>query len=237
MRTWLAAMLFVSLLGVFPVAMVHAQSEAPSSGQPTGQSSSASTKPEAEDTNEQFRHAGPVQALGHAMGMSTEVTAQIFEDINSAILIFVIGFFLIKALPKAFSSRSETIQKQLVDARSATEQANQRLSAVEARLAKLGDDIAAIRQQTEQDMVEDEKRIKQSLEDERQRIVKAAEQEIASAGATAQRDLKRFAAELSIDRATKQIKLTAESDKALVERFGKDLAQHLTPQFTQGERN
>jgi F-type H+-transporting ATPase subunit b len=166
-----------------------------------------------------------VQSLGKMMGMSTETTAQIFEDLNSAILILVIAYFLFKAVPKAFRNRTETIQKQLVDARSATEEANQRLSEVEARLARLGEDIEAIRQQTERDLVEDEKRIKQSLHDEKQRIVKSVEQEIQSAGASAQRQLKQFAADLAIDRAVKRIQLTAESDKAMVARFGDELAQ------------
>ena len=82
-----------------------------------------------------------------------------------------------------------------------TETANERLRQVEAKLAKIGEDIEAIRQQTERDMVQDEKRIKQALEDERQRIVQSAEQEIESAGAAAKRDLKRFAAELAVDNA------------------------------------
>jgi len=202
------------------------------------QAASASTpdahghKEDSEDTSE-FRHAASVQMLARLLGIGTETAARIFEVINSGILIFTILFFLVKIVPKAIRSRTANIQKKLVEAREETETANKRLSEVEAKLAKIGEDIEAIRQQTERDMVQDEKRIKQALEDERQRIVQSAEQEIESAGAAAKRELKRFAAELAVDNAAKRIQLSYDSDKALVERFGKDL----TSQFGKGGQN
>jgi F-type H+-transporting ATPase subunit b len=183
--------------------------------------------------NSEFRHAPKVRWIARIFHLDTETAAQIFEDINSGVLILVILFFAVKLLSKAIRNRNAAIQKQLIEARTATEMAHERLTAVEAKLARLGEDIDSIRHQTERDALEDEKRIKQSLEDERVRIVKSAEQEIESAGAAAQRQLKRFAAGLAIDRAAARIQLTAESDKAIIERFGKDLAGR----FGQGERN
>jgi F-type H+-transporting ATPase subunit b len=198
---------------------VHGQKEDPSKQDP-------------EDIN-QFRHAPSVKLFARLLGISTETAAQIFEVINSGILILAILFFLAKVVPKAIRNRAANIQQKLIEAREATETASQRLSAVEAKLARIGEDIEAIRRQTDRDMVEDEKRIKQSLEDERQRIVKSAEQEIESAGAAAKRELKRFAAELAVDNAARRIQLTFESDKALVERFGQDL----TSRFGKGGQN
>ena len=189
-------------------------------------------KEDSEDINE-FRHAASVQMLARVLGIRTETAAWIFEIINSGILIFMILFFVIKIVPKAIRSRTANIQKRLDEARLETKTANERLGEVEAKLARIGEDIEAIRQQTDRDMVQDEKRIKQALEDERQRIVQSAEQEIESAGAAAKRELKRFAAELAVDNAAKRIQLTYDSDKALVERFGKDL----TSQFGKGGQN
>jgi len=211
-------------------ARAHAQESAPS---PTGAKASPVEKPDAPTDNDEFRHAPVVKSMAGMAHVSTETAAQIFEDANSLILIGLILYFLLKVVPKAFASRSETIQRQLAEARAATEAANQRLAAVEAKLGTLGEEIDKIRRQTEADLIEDEKRIKQSLEDERVRIVKAAEQEIDSAGAAAQRDLKRFAANLAIDKAVQRLQLTADSDKAIVERFGKDLLG----QFGNGGRN
>jgi F-type H+-transporting ATPase subunit b len=230
-RTWLTILFLTACLGWLGGAVAHAQNEA-AAPQAAAKSSAPEQKQDSEETNE-FRHAPIVQTLAHALGIKTETGAQIFEVINSGILIFVILFFLARIVPKAIRNRTANIQKKLIEARQATEMANERLSSVEAKLARIGEDIEAIRKQTERDMVEDEKRIKQSLEDERQRIVQAAEQEIESAGAAAKRELKRFAAELAVDSAAKRIQLTYESDKALVERFGKDL----TREFGKGGRN
>jgi F-type H+-transporting ATPase subunit b len=216
--------------------MSYAQSDA-APAQPASQYATSDTatkvKPGAEVENNEFRHARAVRAIASSLHVSTETAAQIFEDGNSAILVALILFVAIKVLRKALKERTATIQKQLIDARSATEIANERLAAVEAKLATLGKDIDAIRQQTERDILEDEKRIKQTLDEEKDRIVKAAEQEIDSAGAAAQRELKRFAAELAIDRATAGVQLNAASDKTIVARFGRDLVG----QFGKGERN
>jgi F-type H+-transporting ATPase subunit b len=230
-RTGLASLfLGLALLGA---AFAHAQQNAPGNISPTGAPTSPVEKPDAPNDNDEFRHTPIVKSMAGMAHVSTETAAQVFEDLNSLILIGLILYFLLKVVPKAFSSRSETIQQQLTEARSATEAANQRLAAVEAKLATLGEDIDKIRRQTEADLLEDEKRIKQSLEDERVRIVKSAEQEIDSASAAAQRDLKRFAANLAIDKAVQRIQLTAESDRAIVERFSKDIIS----QFGNGGRN
>jgi F-type H+-transporting ATPase subunit b len=210
--------------------LAHAQSDsAPASASTAGQQE---PKGDSEEIN-QFRHAPIVQTLAHTFGIDVETAARLFEIVNSAILIFVILFFVIKILPKAIRSRNANIQKKLDEARLETKAANERLGEVEAKLAKIGSEIDAIRQQTERDLVGDEKRIKQALEDERQRIVQSAEQEIESAGAAAKRDLKRFAAELAINSAARRIQVTADSDKAMIERFGRDLIN----EFSKGGRS
>ncbi len=174
-----------------------------------------------------------MQAIARVFHVNVETAAVIFEDLNSAILIGIILIFLAKVLPKAFRKRTGGIQKQLVEARTATEEANERLSSVEQRLARLDDEIAAIRRQTEQDSIQDEARIKQSLEDERQRIIQSAEHEIDAAGAAAQRQLKQFAAELAIQRAMDGIHMTPETDRLLIEAFG----QSLSAEAGKGGRN
>ena len=179
--------------------------------------------PETNSEEEGYRHSSTVQAIAKALHTNTETAAKIFEDFNSAVIIIAILWFLVKVLPKAFGKRSETIQKALVEARLATEDANKRLSAVEARLAKLDSEIDAIRKQAEHDSIEDEKRIKASLEEERKRIIESAEQEIEAFGSAAQRDLKRFAADLAVDRALQRIHLGADADRILVKNFAADL--------------
>lgn len=184
--------------------------------------------PETSSQMEAFRHAAPVQSLARHIGLSTETTARIIEDINSGILIAAILWFLFRFVPKAFRKRNEGLQKRLLDARLAAAEANQRLAVVEERLSKLGVEIEAIREQTERDMANDEKRIQESLEAERQRIIASAEQEIEAAGAAAQRDLRKFAAQLAVNRVRQEIRIGVEDDRALIRAFGESL---------NGERN
>jgi len=180
-------------------------------------------EPETTSEEEQYRHSPTVQAIAHFAHVKTETAAQIFEDLNSGVLLLCIGWVLWKYLPKVFRSRSETLQKELVSARLATDDANRRLAEVEARLLRLDSEIGAIRQQVEKESVEDEKRIHATLETEKERIVASAEQEIDAAQAAAQRELKKFAADLAIDHAMRRIQLSNDTDRALVREFGKSL--------------
>jgi F-type H+-transporting ATPase subunit b len=183
--------------------------------------------PESNSEEQQYRHSATVEWLAKIMHVNTETAAKIFEDFNSGVLIFFILYFLVPYLLKTFRTRTETIQSQIFDARSATEQANSRLSAVEARLSHLDEEVESIRRQAEADTAGDEQRIHQALEEERKRIIESAEHQIDAASAAAQRELKKFAAELAIDRATQGIHLSADADRILVSSFGKNLAGSL----------
>jgi F-type H+-transporting ATPase subunit b len=180
-------------------------------------------EPETHAQLEAFRHSDAVKTIARYMGVSTETAAVIFQDVNSAILIGLILWLIMRTVPKMLRKRNESLQKQLLDARLTASAANQRLAAVEERLSKLGIEIEGIREQTERDGANDEKRIHEALEAERQRIVASAEQEIEAAGATAQRELKKFAAELAVDRARHTIHLGPDGDRVLIRTFGESL--------------
>jgi len=219
---FLHALLLSGLLAV-PAVRLHAQN-APAAAQPAAaRHGEHMDETESNTTVEQYRHSAAVQAIARYAHVKTETAAEIFEDFNSGVLIFAIAYFLWKILPSVFRKRSERLRRDLVTARDATEDANRRLAEVEARLLRLDGEIDAIRRQVEQDSVEDEKRIRAALEAERERIVASAEQEIGAAQAAAQRDLKKFAADLAIDHAMRRIQLSADTDRALVKEFGKSL--------------
>ena len=180
--------------------------------------------PESKSQEEEYLHSPAVQAIARAMHVKTETASNIFLIFNSAIIWSGIIWLLAKVMPKAFRTRSETIGKELANAHAATEEAKRRLNEVEARLARLDSEIDAIRKQALHDSAEDEKRIKASLEEERKRIIESAEQEIESFGLAAQRDLKRVAADLAVERALQRIHLGADADRILVQEFTADLA-------------
>jgi F-type H+-transporting ATPase subunit b len=176
------------------------------------------------DENDAYRKSSSVVWLGSKLGMNADQSATAFEVTNFLLLVFFIGWVVAKLVPKALRTRNETIQKQLVDARTATEEARARLSGVEERLSKLDGEIAAMRAHAEQDSIKDEQRIKASVEEEKKKILASAEQEITAATALAQRQLQQYAAELAVEQAARKLVVTAETDRLLVQSFARRLA-------------
>jgi len=170
-----------------------------------------------------YRMSPAVTKIGGMMGMKPEVAANVFTIFNLVVLFGAIGYGLVKALPKIFRDRSSKIQKNLVDARTATEEASSRLGAVEERLSKLDEQIAAMRTQAEAEGARDEQRIKASVEDEKVKIVAAAEAEIATATALARREIQKYAAELAIEQAARKLVVSEDTDRMLVESFAQRL--------------
>jgi F-type H+-transporting ATPase subunit b len=218
-----------------------AQAQAASEAQPAATAttpSSSNTQPSSEsaeaekaaegDADEEsetdaFRHSPAVKAIAGIVHLPVDTTATIIQFINFGLLAAALLYFLVKVLPTAYRNRKTSIQKALVDARSATQIASERLNTVEQRLSRLDQEIDSIRKQVEQDALNDEARIKAALEEERVRIVDSAGHEIEAAGVAAQRNLKRFAAELALDRATSQLSLDQDTDRKLVSGFAQGL--------------
>jgi F-type H+-transporting ATPase subunit b len=200
---------------------------APAGSGPAAKSAQPADATEQETGEDVYRHSASVKLLGRWLHLDKEAAARLFEYLNFAILAGAILFALLKYLPKTFRAQREEIQHRLAEARTATEQANQRLSAIEQRLSRLDEEIAAIAKQAEKDSFEDEDRIKASIETERQRITEAVSRDIAAASSAAQRDLKRFVAGLAVDRAAQRIALTEEDDRALVQEFSKSLGMQV----------
>ncbi|MBB5342829.1 F-type H+-transporting ATPase subunit b [Edaphobacter lichenicola] len=211
-----------------PLDHMRAQdASAPAAGaerQTASEAQSSEKNQQEEDENDKYLHSATVRALGAKIGLNAEQAATAFTVANFVVLAALVGWFLAKTLPKTFRNRNTSIQKQLVDARTATEDANARLSSVEDRLSKLDGQIAAMRSQSEKDSALDEQRIAASVEEEKQKILAAAEQEITAATALAQRQIQQYAAELAIEQAARKLVVTAETDRLLVQSF----AQRLT---------
>ena len=225
LRLLFPVLVAVTLLGIaLTPAALPAQDAAPAAQtqdkteNPFKAAHQAEKKSDEEMTLE-YRHSATVQWFANLLHIDVETAALSFEYINFAVIVLAIGIPLFKFLPKMLRKRSETLSQELASARKATEDANSRLSAVEAKLAGLDAEIEAIRKQVEVDMREDEARIKASIGEESARIVAAAEQEIQVAAASIQRELKEFAADLAIDGAMSRLTLNADTDRALIAEF------------------
>ena len=222
-RLSLAAVVLAAAL--FSMGPAFAQQPAPASSSDgsfmTAQTASSQNLPAAEQEDETavYKKSPTVRAIGKALHLSPEAASSAFEYFNFVILAGGVLFFVIKLVPKAFRDRQSKIDEQLVEARTATEDANQRLKQVEERLGRLDHEIEELRKRAEQDGVGDEQRVKQSIEDERRKIVASAEQEIAAASATAERGLRKFAAELAMARAIGHLQVSETQDRELVHDF------------------
>jgi F-type H+-transporting ATPase subunit b len=217
----------VAVLLFAPVHYAKAQEPAPTNSGGGRLTSPEAHSPEANkeevDEKEAYLHSPSVRKLGAMIGLNPEQAATAFIVANFLVLAVLLGWFLVKNLPKTFRDRTTTIQKKLVDARTATEEASARLSVVEERLSKLDEQIAAMRAQAEKDTAHDEQRIKASVEEDKQKILAAAEQEIAAATSLAQRQIQQYAAELAIDQAARKLVVSAETDRLLVQNFARRL--------------
>jgi F-type H+-transporting ATPase subunit b len=189
-----------------------------SSAAPAG-SAVAENSTSEEDQQKAFLYSPSVQAVARILHLKLETTVRIFLGINFAVIFLLIAVPLGRYMPRILRKRSQTLGHHLREAREATADAKARLSAVEAKLAGLGEEIAKFRAEVEQEAHEDEKRIKASLGEESARIVTAAEQEIGVAVAQARRGLRSLAADLAIAQATKQVALTPETDRVLISEF------------------
>ncbi len=215
----------ISLMVIAAAPAIRAQSPAAvpasstSASAPASQTGSAQNPDAEKNDDTKFLHAPAVRSLARLLHLDLDTTVDIFLAINFAVIFLLIAVPLSRYMPKILRKRSRNLSHDLEIAREATADAKTRLSAVEAKLAGLGAEIEKFRAELEQEALEDEKRIKAALGEESTRIVAAAEQEIGVAVAQAKRGLRSFAADLAIEQASKQIKLTPETDRALIREF------------------
>jgi F-type H+-transporting ATPase subunit b len=235
-KSLLSALVFAATLFA-PVSHAKAQQPTPTNSGGGRLSSPEAQSPEKNkqetDQNDAYLHSPSVRKLGAMVGLNAEQAATAFTVANFLVLAALVGWFLLKTLPKTFRDRNTSIQKNLVDARTATEEASARLRSVEERLSKLDEQIAALRTQADKDSALDEQRIKASIEEDKRKILEAAEQEIAAATALAHRQIRQYAAELAIDQAARKLVVTAETDRLLVQSF----ARRLTGDDSKGGKN
>src|SRR6476646_9560660 len=81
-------------------------------------------------------------------------------------------------VPGMFRSRTQGIQKAMVEARAASEDASRRLREIESRLARLDAEIAAMQQQAEREAAGEEEKILAAAGADARRVVESAEREL-----------------------------------------------------------
>lgn len=180
---------------------------------------------EEEDETAQFKKSASVRMLSKLTGGNLQYAYWLAVLINFGVIAAVLFWAGRKFLPGAFKARTAAIQRAMEEAKRASEDANRRLGEIESRLSRLDDEIAAMKATGEEELAAEEARIKAAAEEDANKIVESAEQEIAAAAKAARRDLTSYAADLAISLAKKQIHVDANTDSSLVRSFADRLGQ------------
>jgi F-type H+-transporting ATPase subunit b len=125
-----------------------------------------------------------------------------------------------------FTARAVGIRQGMMEADKARAAAEQRIAAVEARLARLGADIKALKDAAMAEEKSEHERVRQETAAELAKIRVHAEREIASAGKAARAELKRYSASLAVAGAVEKIRarMNPATQDALVHGFAHDLS-------------
>lgn len=149
----------------------------------------------------------------------------IWQWINFAILVGVLGWLASKQGGPFFAGRAKGITEGLAAGAKAKNEAEARARAVDERLANLKDEIAEMRSQAREEREREADRIRRDTQGEITRIRAHAEQELESAGKQARLQVQRFTAKLAIDLAEQKIRsrMSSETQGSLFDRFLRDL--------------
>lgn len=222
------ALLMMGCTSVF----IHAQEATPSdvrkdSSRGPGQQlvhDSNEAAGEEKDAMEEFKQSASVRLIAkYLTGGNLRSAYWLSMALNFAVIAGAIVWAGKRFLPGIFRDRTAAIQKAMQEAQTASAEARQKLAEIEARLQKLDVEIGMMRDSAEKEAAAEEARIKKATQEDAQKIVAAAEQEIAAAAKAARRELTAYAADLAVGLAQKQIRVDAGTDQALVRNFAGQL--------------
>ena len=150
---------------------------------------------------------------------------EVWKFINLFLFIGALILILRRPIGQTMQARREAIRKELMRAQEERNAALAKLEEVNARLARLDTEVAALRTQTEQEAVQERERIARTTEEEARKLRAQAQREIESAGKAARLELRRYAAEQSVEMAEQLIKrdLREADDERLLHDYIEEL--------------
>ncbi|HUA14399.1 MAG TPA: ATPase [Verrucomicrobiae bacterium] len=179
---------------------------------------------EEKDETAEFKQSASVRLIARLTGLKNLQQAYWLSVVlNFAVIVWLIVWAGNKYLPKVFRDRTAAIQKAMLEAQKAGEEARGKLTEIASRLDKLDSEIAIIRDAAEKEAAAEASRIRAAAEEDARKIVASAEQEIAAAAKAARRQLTAHAADLAVGLAQRQIRVDAATDQALVRSFAAEL--------------
>jgi F-type H+-transporting ATPase subunit b len=169
--------------------------------------------------------AASVLAQESAGAAKAEDNTNLWKWVNFGILAIGLGYLIGKHAPGMFRARTVEIQKGIAEAQQVKRDAEKRAAEVDAKMARLSADIEAFRAQAKAEMEREGARLRQETTAQIEKIHQQSALEIESAGKTARRELREYAAQLALDLASQRIRqrMTPATDAGLVADFVADL--------------
>jgi len=151
--------------------------------------------------------------------------AELFRWINFAIVAVALIWVFAKILPPKFRANSENITAVITKATAAKAEADRQLQDAEQRLARLEEEVRAMRAEAQKEGAAEAERIRALAKSDAEKVGVAAKAEVEAAERAARLELKAIAAKLAVDGAESLVakQLTPQAQDALLAAFVKSL--------------
>ena len=145
--------------------------------------------------------------------------------VNLFLFIALMVYLLRRPISEALRTRRENIRRDLMRAQEERNAALAKLEEVEARLALLDAEVESVRAQAQKEAEEERARIERATTEDARKLREQAQREIESASKAARQDLRRYAAEQSVQMAEEMIRrnMRPEDDARLVRDYVEEL--------------
>jgi F0F1-type ATP synthase membrane subunit b/b' len=156
---------------------------------------------------------------------------EIWRTANFVLLAVGLGYLAGKFGGPLLAARSEDVRRAKAEAQAVRRDAEEKAAAVDARLANLEADIAALRQGSEREIKAETERLEQSVAATLAKVEASLQREIGAATKAATLELKRHAAGLALELAEQKVRarLNPQTEDALVQGFVTDLDRRPRP--------
>jgi F-type H+-transporting ATPase subunit b len=152
----------------------------------------------------------------------------LWQVLNFFIIAGVIGYLAVKQGGPLLSARSKEIRDGLAAGEKAKAEADARAKQVQAQLANLDREVAAMRTTAKEEREREADRIRRETQTEMSRIRVQAEHEVESAGKMARIEVQRVAAKMAVELAERKVRanMSPEIQAALLQGFVADLPRN-----------
>ena len=128
-------------------------------------------------------------------------TGLIFRWLNFVIVFGGFGYLIAKNGGTFFRRNAKEIAARIVEATAAKAEATHELQEVEAKIARLDQDVAEIRAEARKNWEAEAERLRASAQAEIEKIAHAAQEELAASERAAQQEVREIGASMAIERA------------------------------------